>query len=162
MISIRRLQTGEADLFKQVRLMALQDAPYAFPSTYAAAMQRSAESWREQAEGTAQGTDRATFIAFSEDAPIGMAALYRLEDQVDVGELLQVWISPEYRGTSVAWDLTDAIFKWARENNSHQILAGVTKVNAMAFKFYTKYGFSIQEESSEDHPDGVYLVMEVK
>ena len=161
-ITIRRLQAGEADLFKQVRLMALQDAPYAFPSTYAAAVQRSAESWREQAERTSQGTDRATFIAFSEDVPIGMAALYRREDQVDAGELLQVWISPEYRGTSVAWDLMDVIFKWAREYNFRQVLAGVTKVNARALKFYTKYGFSILDESSVNDPAGVYLVMDVK
>ncbi len=161
MITIRRLQVGEADLFKQVRLMALQDAPYAFSSTYAAAVRRSAESWREQAERTARGTDRATFIVFSEDMPIGMAALYRREDQVDVGELLQVWISPEYRGTSVAADLMDAILQWAKENHFRQVLAGAPKVNARALKFYTKYGFSIVDESSANDPDGVYLVMEV-
>ena len=26
--------------------------------------------------------------------------LYRLENQTDVGELLQVWVVPEYRGTN--------------------------------------------------------------
>ncbi|HKY53738.1 MAG TPA: GNAT family N-acetyltransferase [Anaerolineales bacterium] len=158
MITIRRLQVGETDLFKQVRLTALQDAPYAFPTTYDAALQRSDESWREQAERTAKGTDRATFIAFADDVPIGMTALYRLEDKPDVGELLQVWISPEHRGTRVAWVLMDAIFKWAGENNFRTIIAGVTKGNARAVKFYIKYGFSIHEESAK----GVYLVKEVK
>ena len=141
--------------------MSLQDAPYAFPTTYDAALQRSAESWREQAERTAQGTDRATFIAFSDDLPIGMTALYRREDTVDTGELLQVWVSPEHRGTNVAWDLMDAIFKWARENNFRRIIAGVTKVNARALTFYIKYGFSILDESSANHSDGVYLIKEV-
>lgn len=158
MITIRRLQVGEVDLYKQLRLTSLQDAPYAFPSTYEAALHRSPESWREQAERSAQGSDRATFIAFSEDSPIGMAALYRREDRVDAGELLQVWVSPEYRGTGVVWDLMDAIFKWASENNFHKIIAGVTKGNARALTFYTRYGFSMMEESSE----GVYLVKEVK
>ena len=157
MITIRRLQLGEVDLYKQLRLSSLQDAPYAFPSTYEAALQRSPESWREQAERSAQGSDRATFIAFSEDSPIGMAALYRREDRVDAGELLQVWVSPEYRGTGVVWDLMDAIFKWASENNFHRIIAGVTKGNARALTFYTRYGFSMMEESSE----GVYLVKDV-
>lgn len=157
MITIRRLQVGEVDLYKQLRLTSLQDAPYAFPSTYEAALQRSPESWREQAERSAQGSDRATFIAFSEDSPIGMAALYRREDRVDAGELLQVWVSPEYRGTGVVWDLMDAIFKWASENNFHRIIAGVTKGNARALTFYTRYGFSMMEESSE----GVYLVKDV-
>ena len=158
MITIRRLQVGEVDLFKQVRLMALQEAPDAFPSTYTAALQRSVESWREQADSSAQGSDRATFIVFSDDLPIGMTALYRDEGKVDIGELLQVWVSPEYRGTRVVWDLMDAIFKWASENRFHKIIAGVTKGNARALKFYVKYGFSLMEETSK----GVYLVKEVR
>lgn len=162
MTTIRRLQTGEADLFKQLRLRALQDAPYAFPSTYEAALQRSAESWHAQAERTAQGPDRATFIVFSDDVPIGIAALYRDEDKVGVGELLQVWVSSEYRGTRVIWDLVDEIFKWARENRFDRIIAGVTKGNARAVKFYTNYGFSITEELSTNDAGGVYLAKEVK
>jgi len=158
MITIRRIKPGEADLFKHLRLTALKDAPYAFPSTYGSALQRSTESWWEQAEGTALGADRATFIAFSDKVPIGIAALYRLEDRVDSGELLQVWVSPEFRGTKVIWDLMDKIFKWAGENNFHKIIAGVTKGNSRALKFYIKYGFSIMEETSE----GVYYVKGVK
>jgi len=158
LITIRRIRAGEADLFKRIRLTALKDAPYAFPSTYESAVQRSAESWREQADRSARGSDRATFLAFSEVVPVGMAALYRLEDKVDTGELLQVWVSPEYRGTSVIWDLMDTIFKWAGENNFRRVIAGVNNANPGALKFYLKYGFSTLEETSE----GVYLVKEVK
>jgi ribosomal protein S18 acetylase RimI-like enzyme len=158
LITIRRIQIGEAELFKRIRLLALQDAPYAFPSTYESALQRSDDSWREQAEGTALGAGRATFIAFSNDMPIGMTALYRDNDNIDVGELLQVWVSPEYRGTTVAKDLMDTIIEWAEENNFRKVIAGVTKANARALKFYIKYGFSILRETSE----GVYLVKEVK
>lgn len=157
MITIRRLQIGEAELFRQIRLTALKDAPYAFPVNYDTAVQRSAESWGEQAERTAQGSDRATFIAFSEDIPIAMMALYRLEDQVEVGELLQVWVSSEHRGTRVAWDLTDRVFQWAADNHFHKIKAGVVKGNDRAVKFYLKYGFTVLEETST----GVYLVKEV-
>lgn len=157
MISIRRIRVGESDLFKRIRLTALKDAPYAFPSTYDSAIQRSAESWQEQADRSALGSDRATFIVFSEEVPIGMAALYRLEDKVETGELLQVWVSPEYRGTNVIWDLMDTIFTWVGENNFRQIIAGVAKGNARAIRFYSKYGFSTLEETSE----GIYLVKTV-
>lgn len=162
LITIRRIQLGEGDLFKQIRLASLQDAPYAFSSSYDSALRRSAESWHEQAENTAQGTNRATFIAFSDEKPIGIAALYRLEDKADVGEVLQVWVAPEYRGMNVAWDLMNTIFWWARENNIHSIIAGVTDGNTRAQKFYTKYGFSITDESSPPHSDGIVLVKEVK
>ena len=161
-ITIRRLQCGEADHFKQIRLTSLQDAPYAFSSNHESALQRSVESWREQADSTTQGSDRATFIAFSEDVPIGIAALYRLEGQADTGEALQVWVSPAYRGTSVARDLVDVIIKWASENYFRRITARVTKVNARALKFYANCGFSVLDESSPSDSDGVYLVKEVK
>ena len=162
MITVRRIQAGEIELYKQVRLASLQDAPYAFEITYDSARRRTDETWRERAESGVQGTDGATFFAFSEDVPIGIAAIFRTQDQADLGELMQVWVNSDYRGTSVAWDLMDAIFKWAGENSYRRIIAGVTSVNARALKFYTRYGFSIMDESAQSDSDNVYLVKEVK
>ena len=162
MTAIRRIQIGEADLFKRMRLASLRDAPYAFSSTYEAALRRSAESWREQADSTAQGADRATFIVFSDDAPIGIAALYRLPGQTDVGEVIQVWVAPEYRGKRVAWDLMDAVFEWAGDNSIRTITATITKGNTRALRFYRKYGFALADETSLDGSDGAVLVREVE
>lgn len=162
MKTIRRIQIGEADLYKKVRLAALRDAPYAFSSTYESALNRSDEIWREHADSTALGSDRVTFIAFSGDVPVGIMALYQLEDQADVGELLQVWVAPEHRCTGLARDLMDAVFAWAGTNNFLRILAGVTSSNVGAVKFYTKYGFSIIDGSSSPDSEGVRLVKDVK
>lgn len=76
MISVRRIQLGESELFKQMRLTSLHESPSAFASTYESAPQRSPESWCQQADSTAQRSDRSTFIAFSGNSPIGIAALY--------------------------------------------------------------------------------------
>ena len=141
MITIRRLQSGEADLFRTIRLQALQESPHAFASTYESALQRTSESWIEQAESTTQGKDRATFLVFSNQEPIGIAALYRLEGKSDTGELLQVWISPDHRGSNAARALLDAIFAWAGENDFHSIQAVVAASNLRALTFYAKYGF---------------------
>jgi RimJ/RimL family protein N-acetyltransferase len=158
---VRRIHIGEADLFKRMRLASLQDAPYAFSSTYESALGRSDESWREQADSTAQGADRATFIAFSQDAPIGIAALYRRPGQTDVGEMLQVWVAPEYRGKRVAWDLMEAVFEWAGDNGFRTIIATITKGNTKAQRFYRKYGFSFADETADDS-GGVVLVRKVE
>ena len=162
MRAVRRIQTGETDLFKQMRLASLRDAPYAFSSTYESALQRSAESWREQADSTAQGSDRATFIAFSDDAPIGIAALYRFPDKLDIGEVLQVWIAPEYRGTGVARDLMDAVFKWAGDNSFRAIIARITNENTRALRFYRKCGFAFTKETSLDSSHEMTLVREIE
>jgi ribosomal protein S18 acetylase RimI-like enzyme len=159
--TIRRLQIGEAELFKHIRLESLRDAPYAFSSTYDSALHRSEESWREQADSTAQGSDRATFIAFSNADPIGIAALYRLEDQNHIGKLLQVWVAPEYRGKGIAENLMDATFEWASENNFRTILCRVRTGNTRAQSFYTRYGFSNSNEFSSSDFDGVCLVKDV-
>jgi RimJ/RimL family protein N-acetyltransferase len=159
---VRRILTGEADLFRQIRLKALQEAPYAFSSTYESAARRSTESWREQADGSAQGSDRATFIVFSEDVPVGITALYRLEGQADAGEVLQVWVAPEFRGKRVAWDLMDVVFRWAGENNFRRIIARVTKENPRALRFYSKYGFSVMDEASSEDSNIISLMKEVQ
>ena len=157
MITIRRIQAGETDLYKQIRLAALKEAPYAFSSTYESALERSDESWQEQVESSALGSDRATFLAFSDDVPVGIAALYRDRENADTGELLQVWVRPEFRGTTLIWDLMDEIFQWAAENNFREVIAGVAKENTRALRFYAKYGFS----TKDTFPQGLILVKEV-
>ncbi len=51
----------------------------------------------------------------------------------------------------------DKIVKWAVENNFREVIAGVSKANSRALKFYTNYGFSTLNET----PEGIYLVKEV-
>ena len=141
MLSVRRLRIGEGLLYKKIRLTSLQDAPFAFTTTYASALSRSPESWSEQADHSAGGPDRATFIAFSGETPVGLAALYRDKEGADTGEVLQVWVSPEQRGKGVAAAIMDALLRWAGENGFHRVRAGINPGNIRAVRFYQKYGF---------------------
>jgi GNAT superfamily N-acetyltransferase len=159
--SIRRIQPGETELYKQLRLTSLRDTPYAFSSTVESALGRSTESWHEQAESAAHGADRAIFIAFSDADPIGIAALYRVEAQPGATEMSQVWVAPEHRGTSTAVDLMNFLFTWARENNYRKITASVTAGNTRALQFYLRYGFSIINAPPLNGSECTPLVMEV-
>jgi len=144
-----------------MRLTALCESPFAFASTYEAALRRSPESWSEQADSTAHGSDRSTFIAFSDDSPIGTAALYRIGEGNDVGELLQVWVSPEYRGKRVARALMNAVFQWASANGYRAVVATIAKGNTRALRFYQKYGFRPEGEASLDGPDDPGVLVKV-
>jgi RimJ/RimL family protein N-acetyltransferase len=162
MISVRRIQIGEGELFKRMRLASLRESPSAFVSTYESARRRSPESWSEQADSTSQGSNRSTFFAFSGGSPIGIAALYRNGEGTDIGDLLQVWVYPEYRGQGVAIDIMDVVFQWAGENGFRTVVATITKGNARAQRFYQNYGFKPASEASLDGPDApVVLVKEV-
>jgi len=146
MATIRRLRKGEADLYRKMRLQSIADSPSAFETTYDAVMARSPESWRDQADESADGSDRATFLAFAGEEPIGIAALYRVGVSADVGELLQVWVAPGHRGTGVARALMDALFAWAGKCGYRQVVAKVTSGNERALAFYKNYGFALADE----------------
>lgn len=137
---IRRLNPGEAHLYRGVRLRSLKESPEAFASTYESALERSDESWAQQADASATGSDRATFLVMT-DEPVGVAALYRNPEKSGEGEMIQVWVSPDHRGGTVAGDLLSALFSWAASNDFQTIMAEVTPNNSRALRFYEKHGF---------------------
>lgn len=155
MHSIRRLNIGEAALYREVRLEALRDSPEAFATSYESALERNEESWIAQADGSAAGDDRATFLVFDRK-PMGMAALYRDANDDATGELIQMWIAPEWRGGKVARELLDHVFLWAAGRDFKAIRAEVAEGNSRALRFYEKYGFRRIDSES-----GVVLVKEV-
>lgn len=140
MHTIRRLNAGEASVYRSLRLEALKDSPEAFSTSYESALKRDDDSWTLQADSSAHGSDRATFIVLA-DRPIGLAALYRDADHPSVGELLQMWIAPSHRGGGAAADLLDHLFRWAARHSFASIRAEVTQGNLRALRFYEKYGF---------------------
>ncbi len=142
MRNIRRLQASEATVYRDLRLEALRESPEAFATSYESALGRDDASWAAQADSSAQGSDRATFIIF-DDAPVGLAALYRLPKTPLVGELLQMWIAPSHRGCGVAAELLDHVFQWAALHEFTSVKAEVTWGNVRALRFYERQGFHL-------------------
>jgi len=147
MITIRRIRKGEGALLRDLRLQALKNDAYAFDSTYETAIERSLDSWCQQADSTAEGTLRATFIAFRENEPIAISAIYKNEGKEDEAEVLQVWITPEFRGRGLAKKMMDSVFGWAEENGYTHVTAEVTQINQRALSFYLNYGFEKVSDS---------------
>ena len=155
----RRLNSGEGHLYRAVRLEALRESPEAFSSRYEDAVARSEQSWADQADSSATGSDRATFVTL-EDQPVGLAALYRDDNTTDVGELIQMWVAPEARGGTVASDLLREVFQWASANSFAFVKAEVMKSNTRALRFYEKFGFSL---SAANHtPSSVLLTKPIQ
>lgn len=142
----RRLNPGEGHLYRALRLEALHESPEAFSSRFEDAVARSDQSWADQADSSATGSNRATFVTL-EDQPVGLATLYRDELDTDVGELIQMWVAPEVRGGSVAVDLLVEVFRWANSNRFALVKAEVMKSNARALRFYEKFGFSLSADN---------------
>ena len=145
--TIRRLDCGEGELYRSVRLEALRESPEAFSSSYEAALGRSMESWADQTDAAAEGGDRAIFIVH-DDRPVGLAALYRDQESSGQGELIQMWIAPSHRNGGVGEALLNHLFEWAARHSFAVVKAVVTTGNQRALRFYLKYGFA--ERHSEE------------
>jgi RimJ/RimL family protein N-acetyltransferase len=161
MVTIRRIQIGEGELYRRVRLASLQDAPYAFGSKYSDALKRSRRSWAKQADSSASGSDRATFLALSDGDPVGIAAVYRDGQRVEEGELLQMWVAQELRGTGVGVELVEAALDWAAGAGMRKVVAGVTPGNQRVVSFYERCGFTRVAEDARILPGGALLAREL-
>lgn len=161
MIIIRRLHPGEGQLYRAIRLEALRESPQAFASRLEDALARSDQSWADQADSSAIGSDRATFLAIK-DHPVGMAALYRDEYDSGSGELIQMWVAPEFRGESVASALLLEMFQWAASNRFSRVKAEVMGNNARAIRFYEKSGFTVSADAAAHPPARVVLTKAVQ
>lgn len=140
-VDIVRVSTDAWELYRQVRLEALRRSPEAFCTTLTDALARSPASWREQVEASASGDERATFLALDAGEPVGVAAIYRQADDRGAGEMLQVWVTPAWRGTWLAAGLVDALAGWGSVVGVARIVAEVKTDNARARRFYARLGF---------------------
>jgi len=152
MISVRRIALGEGEIFKHLRLASVSEFPEFFGTTLEDAVARCEESWNLQADSSAVGSDRATFLAFSDQDPIGIAALYRDDVEKTYAALIQVWVHPAHRRRNVAGKLLKEVFGWAKTNEFARIYAWVVKDNKRMLRTLSNFGFEIagEEKSFRD------------
>lgn len=151
MISSRRAEPGDVNLFREVRLRALQDSPDAYGSTYEGALKRDLASWEEQLASTTSGGFRNTQFAFEDGKCVGLAALYR-EATATSGDVIMMWVDPCARSSLAASSLIENLLKWAEESGLLTVQLSVTDTNTRAIRFYEKHGFILTGEEVDIDP----------
>ena len=143
---VTRIRSDQWQILKDVRLRALEDAPYAFGTTLAEGEKRTDRDWQDMARDHATLSDRAYFMAYVGDDPCGMAGCYRTASDTVV--LTAMWVAPEFRGQNIGEQIVRAVIEWAREGGATTLEAWVSEDNPARF-FYQKIGF---EETSTTEP----------
>ncbi|MGI8647633.1 MAG: GNAT family N-acetyltransferase [Acidimicrobiales bacterium] len=134
---IRRVAPAEWELLRTVRLAALQDAPFAFESTYERELAFTEADWRLLL------TTFVGFIAWMNDQPVGLVFGGRFEGAAThERELFSMWVSPDQRGTKVAMELVTAVKMWAKDDGAEVLALWVNDGNDRAFRFYKKLCFT--------------------
>ena len=122
-------------LYRRVRLDALQEAPYAFGSTYTGERDSPERRWRQTL------LDRSRFVAEEEGVVAGTVS--GGDGGSDgVAAMTAMWVDPRFRRRGVGDLLVKTLLDWARSNGYVEMFLWVTDGNAAAERLYTRNGFT--------------------
>ena len=136
MVLVREVDADDWEVLRDVRLDALQEAPYAFGSTYAREAPFTEEQWRARLAART-----VNFFAFTGEAadPAGLAAVFLGDGPA---ELVSMWVRPAARGRGVGEALISAAAEWAKARDHDTLYLWVAEVNPAARKLYERCGFT--------------------
>ena len=135
---------GESDwkIWRDLRLAALTDAPYAFGSTLAETRERDEAAWRSGFPTDQRG---ANFVGRLDGAEAGMCAVIMPADPLGEREpeplLVAMWLAPAARGTGLAEALVRAAEKWCVEHDLSRMRLDVVEDNQRAIRLYERLGY---------------------
>jgi len=162
MVTLEPVRAENVQLFKAVRLRALQDSPSAFGSTYAREIQFNDEEWQARAERW-NGEHGIGYLAMEDGVPCGIAGgiLDAVDpvDQIDQvrAHLVSMWTASTHRQRGVGRLLVDAVAAWARLRGVNTLLLSVVSTNEAAISFYLRLGFTMTGKT-EPYPNDPALI----
>lgn len=140
-MEIRRFSKGEGARFRELRLRALRDAPFAFASWFERERGRTLSEWEAIALGNAWDQPMAVFVAADGDQWLGMAGGYLDGDRPGVAGLWGMWVAPEARRQGVGRHLVEAVVDWGRAAGASRLELSVTDRADAAIALYRELGF---------------------
>lgn len=136
-LEIVKLTANDVDVFRQMRLEALQKEPMAFASSY--------DDWvaLPQAVWINRMTEDPVFVAFRQGAPVGMMGLLRERPSkmAHRASLIMVYVRDTERGSGAATALLASADHYAGENGISQLELSASAQNPTALRFYQREGF---------------------
>lgn len=155
MASIEPINRRNALAFKVARLRALQDAPTAFGSTYAAESRWTDQEWLQRADRWSRDRSVA-FLALDSKLPCGIVGSFLDREEPSHAVLVSMWVAPSHRRSGVGRALVCAVVDWARTKDARVIHLTVTCNNDTAITFYRSLGFSFTG-ATEPYPNDAEL-----
>jgi ribosomal protein S18 acetylase RimI-like enzyme len=141
MIRIEPITSQNTLVFKAIRLRALQDAPFAFGSTFLKESQLTDSDWINRVERM-NGEVGAGFLAMDDDLACGIVGSFVHQSDRTCAHLISMWTAPNHRQRGIGRLLVNAVLNWARGRDTRVLRLMVTSNNQPAIRFYEQLGFS--------------------
>ncbi len=143
---------NEWRLVRDARLRALQEAPYAFGSTYAAEAELTDADWQRRSQSATQ------FLALDGAEVIGLATAQRSPTDPSMPtrdsperperperrewQLFGMWVDPRYRRMGLAQRLIQQVVDLAGKDGAQWLRLSVVRTNERALRTYLNFGFA--------------------
>jgi GNAT superfamily N-acetyltransferase len=135
---VRSIGADDWRLWRELRLEALREAPYAFSSTLA--------DWQGDGDTEQRWRARLTSVPFNvvayfDDAAAGIVS-GTAPDAENTVELISMWVAPFARGRGIGDLLVAAVTEWARGERADNVALAVVDSNDRAATLYARHGFT--------------------
>ena len=132
-ITLRRADPDDWWIYRELRLRALREEPYAYASTLERELQLTDQQWRDRLWRAV------TVLAFRESELIGTATGIWQNDRDMM--IVAMYVIPHARGLGVAVRLIDEIAGAAVAGGGRRLVLDLAEGNAAAEHSYRTYGF---------------------
>jgi ribosomal protein S18 acetylase RimI-like enzyme len=135
-VSVVGVDGSNWEVYREVRLAMLRDAPRAFWTTYEDAASRSDEQWQHLVSGSD------TWLALRDGRPVGSVAAVQLPERPrNECVLVGMWVDPGERGQGVGRRLVQTVLDHAADHGRARVILEVAHENAPAVALYRSLGF---------------------
>jgi ribosomal protein S18 acetylase RimI-like enzyme len=156
MVKLKPVRAENVQVFKEVRLRALEDSPSAFGSTYATEAQLTDREWLARALRW-NGESGIGYLAMEDGAAFGIAGAFLDQEDGARAHLVSMWTAPTHRQRGVGRLLVDGVVDWARLRGARTVRLMVTSNNETAILFYRRLGF-VMTGRTEPYPNDPALI----
>lgn len=143
-MQIRKMVKTDAEVYRDLRLRALQTNPEAFGGSYEDSREHDLDFFRGRIPEP--DSDSVIFVAEDDGQLMGMMGLLRPERQ-KMKHRAMIWgvfVDPQVRGKGLGRQLMDTMMTHVRQlDGLRHVSLSVVTANTAALKLYESYGFTI-------------------
>jgi RimJ/RimL family protein N-acetyltransferase len=136
----RALASNDLELYRRLRLAALQTDPGAFGSNYEREVAFDDATWLSRMSGF-DGRKGVVFVDEIDGVATGIVGIGFSERPADT-QLWGMWVAPAFRRSGAAQRLVEAAVQWSVAHNAQSVTLWVVRSNAAAIALYERNMFS--------------------
>jgi ribosomal protein S18 acetylase RimI-like enzyme len=142
-LNVRGLEAGQGPLYRELRIAALRDAPYAFGSRLEDVLATDPAAFDESARRFAGSESTTSFVLYSNDEPVGLIGAFFEDSAERRAFVCALWVRPAVRHLRGGELLVSTAVSWLEQRGARSVYAWVADANARARIFYEHLGFIV-------------------